>query len=70
MANMFNPMVAFGDTFSVQYVSGSIWMSVRNVNNAFFEQANQNNPTVVMTLDRSIIAALTSAMSTALSQSA
>lgn len=69
MGNLFNPMAQYAGAFSVQYVSGSIWMSVRSVNDAHFEMANTSKPTVVMTVDPSMIVALTAALSAALLES-
>ena len=50
MGSIFNPVGDITTAVTAAYVSGSIWVIVKNLDVGFFEGANKAKPTVVFTI--------------------
>lgn len=65
MGSIFNPVGDITTSVTAAYVSGSIWVIVKNLDVGFFEQANKVKPTVVFTISTGDATTLSASLSAA-----
>lgn len=66
---MQSPVYPFTTTVTSAYVSGAVWIGIRDIASASFEQVNLGKPIVLFALDPSVIPSLTGTLSASYSRS-